>query len=574
MKNKKEIKKSLDNALDDAKWVYGYAKKHIIFIIIYTLLGMSSTVANLFNGLVSKDLVDIITGHQTGALIVAFLSMIGIQLISIAINNITNYVSTYITTKVDQSIKADTYDKIMNSEWESLTQYHSGKILMRWQGDSSQISSGVLSIVPSIVNGLFRFISSLILICRYDPSFALFSLLSVPISFSVSRLSMKKMRKAGMASAETSAKMSSFSQDSFSDIQNVKALDLLKLYRKRLREIQKQALDDRMKYQRITAINSIILVLVSQGITYATYGWGVYRVWSGVISYGTMTMFLSLSSSLSGTAQSLLGVVPNAIRVLDATKRLREITDLPKEDYSLSEDVLELKEKSKDKGIGISLEDVSFNYMGKDNVFEHSALLARPHEVVGLVGPSGGGKTTTLRLLLAIINSKSGESFIFEEGNEENRLPLTAASRQLMAYVPQGNSLFAGTIADNMRNVKEDASDEEIIEALKMAEAWSFIKDLPDGIYTELKERGAGFSEGQTQRLSIARALLRKSPILLLDEATSALDIKTADKVLNNIISDTYPRTCILTTHKPEVMKLCNKVYVIDEKEIRQGELL
>jgi ABC-type bacteriocin/lantibiotic exporter with double-glycine peptidase domain len=144
---------------------------------------------------------------------------------------------------------------------------------------------------------------------------------------------------------------------------------------------------------------------------------------------------------------------------------------------------------------------------------------------------------------------------------------LTPSTRKLFSYVPQGNTMFSGTVAQNMRNVKEDATDEEIEAALRLACAWEFVEKMPQGINSELKERGGGISEGQAQRLSIARALIRNSPILLLDEATSALDVATERRVLKNIMADQYPRTCIVTTHRPTVLGMCNRVYAIRDKE-------
>ncbi len=191
---------------------------------------------------------------------------------------------------------------------------------------------------------------------------------------------------------------------------------------------------------------------------------------------------------------------------------------------------------------------------------------AHPHEIVALVGPSGEGKTTLLRLILSLLSSQSGTCRVYGGTDEENGLPLSPATRRLFSYVPQGNTMFSGTIAENMRNVKPDATDEEIIDALKLSCAWDFVEKLPDGIESMVKERGGGFSEGQSQRLSIARALLRKSPILLLDEATSALDVATERKVLKNIMRDEYPRTCIVTTHRPTVLGICSKVYAIRDK--------
>ena len=183
---------------------------------------------------------------------------------------------------------------------------------------------------------------------------------------------------------------------------------------------------------------------------------------------------------------------------------------------------------------------------------------------------AGEGKTTMLRLILALLCPKEGRMWVCAEENREEKILLSASARKLFSYVPQGNTMFSGTIAENLRTVKPDASDEELIEALKLACAWDFVEKLPDGINSAVKERGGGFSEGQAQRLSIARALLRKSPILLLDEATSALDVATERRVIRNIMADTYPRTCIVTTHRPTVLNICARVYAIKDKSCRE----
>ena len=552
-------------------WIYQYAKKHVFFIAIYTLLGLSGTVITLLGSLVSRDLVDIITGHNTGKLLSTFCAMIGMTLGSTIITQISNYISTKISIKIDNNIKAQIFDDILITDWESLSRFHSGDLLVRWNGDASYISSGILNMLPNLIIYLFRFFSALIMVLYNDASFAVFALVSIPISIYASRASLRKMRKDNMQSMTLGTKMSTFNQEAFSNIHTVKAFDMISLCSRRLRILQKQYGDIRMKYQRASMVNNFVLTIVSLIVTYSSYGWGIYKVWSGDITYGAMTMFLALSATLSSSVDNLISFVPNTIMLTNAAKRLMSILSLPKEDYSQKDAVAQFFEENKDVGVGLSIRNAAYTYATGTEVFENATFDAHPHEVIALVGPSGEGKTTMLRLLLSIIRAKEGEGFICAgDGSPENGksfMKLTASTRQLFAYVPQGNTMFSGTIADNMRNVKEDATDEEIIDALKIACAWDFVEKLPNGINSEIKERGGGFSEGQAQRLSIARAILRCSPILLLDEATSALDIMTERQVLRNIMDDKYPRTTIVTTHRPTVLNICTRVYSISNRQ-------
>ena len=243
-----------------------------------------------------------------------------------------------------------------------------------------------------------------------------------------------------------------------------------------------------------------------------------------------------------------------------------DIIDMPQEDYSLNDEISVFADTFSENGISLKLSNISYSYHNGTQVFEHADFEAHPHEIIALVGPSGEGKTTMLRLILSLLKPQTGTSVIYADSESEHcELPLTPSARKLFSYVPQGNTMFSGTIAENMRIVKPDATDEEIILALKQACAWEFVKKLPNTINSSMKERGGGFSEGQAQRLSIARAMLRKSPILLLDEATSALDVATERAVLKNIMKDDYPRTCIVTTHRPTVLSMCRRVYTIRE---------
>ncbi len=553
------------------KWIYMYARQHWLAMIFYTLLGLSGTVISLIGSLVSKDMVDIITGHETGQVVQTFCIMIGMNLGSTFLTQISGYVSNKINLRVDADIKADIFSKILVTDWESLTNYHTGDLLTRWSSDASAISSGVLSYIPNLIIYIFRFASALVMMLYHDVSFAVIALCSMPVSLYLYSSTSKKMRKNNFRSAAMNAKMVGFNQESFSNIQTIKAFDMISLYIERLKQLQQEYIHMRLEFQRMYIGVSLLTTMIGMCVSYVSYGWGIYRVWSGAITYGTMTMFLSLSATLSSTLQNLISLVPTSIALTTSAGRLMDIVEMPREDYSQNDEVQRFWERHREEGIGLCVRDAKYAYNNGNLVFEHAFLEAHPHEVIGLVGPSGEGKTTMLRLILSLMAVQEGEALLCggSAGLEDagaDMVPLTASTRKLFSYVPQGNTMFSGSIADNMRNVKPDASDEEIVESLKLACAWEFVEKLPDGINSVVKERGGGFSEGQAQRLSIARALLRRSPILLLDEATSALDVATERKVLKNIMQDAYPRTCIVTTHRPTVLNACNRVYAIREK--------
>ncbi len=548
-------------------WIYQYARHYWIVMIFYTMLGMFGAVVSLVSGLVSRDLVDIITGHESGAVIQTFAIMIGLNIGTTLISQISDYASSYLSMKVDAEIKADIFSKILVTDWESLTNYHTGDLLTRWSSDASNISSGVLNFIPNIIIYSFRFISAFVMVVYHDASFAIFAFLGMPVSLIMSKTLLKRMVNNNRRSAAMGAKMSGFNQETFSNIQTIKAFDLIRLYIERLKQLQKEYIQMRLDFQKMSIGTSLLLSTVGLLVSYLSYGWGIYRVWSGAISYGTMTMFLTLSGTLSGSLHNLTSLVPAIIGLTTSAGRLMDIIEMPREDYSQNDDVEQFCEKHASEGISLSIQNMDYTYKNGTQVFSNASLEAHPHEVIALVGPSGEGKTTMIRLLLSLMQLQSGSACLYGSQASADVIPLTPSTRKLFSYVPQGNTMFSGTIAENMRNVKQDATDAEIIEALKLACAWDFVKKLPNGIDSKIMERGGGFSEGQAQRLSIARALLRNSPILLLDEATSALDTATERNVLRNIMQDNYPRTCIVTTHRPSVLHICKRVYAIRNKQ-------
>lgn len=546
-------------------WIYHYAKHYWLAMVFYTLLGLLGTLVSLAASLVSRDLVDIITGHETGMVLKTFCIMIGLNVGTTLVSMASDYASGWIGMKVDAQIKADIFEKILVTDWEALTGYHTGDLLTRWSSDASNISSGVLNFLPNLIIYVFRFISTFAVVAYHDVSFAGFAFLSMPVSLILSKTLMRRMVNNNEKSAAMGAKMSGFNQETFSNIQIIKAFDLVRLYAARLKQLQKEYINMKLEFKKMSIGTSLLLSTVGLLVSYAAYGWGIYRVWSGAITYGTMTMFLSLSGTLTGALHNLTSLVPMAIGLMTSAGRLMDIVEMPREDYTCDEAVERFRKTYAKEGISLCLKDISYAYRTGTQVFENVSLEAHPHEIIGLVGPSGEGKTTMMRLILSLVTAQEGKAVLCggAKNTQSDSIPLTPSTRKLFSYVPQGNTMFSGTIAENLRNVKPDASEEEIINALRLACAWDFVSKLPDGIHSVVKERGGGFSEGQAQRLSIARALLRKSPLLLLDEATSALDVATERRVLKNIMKDNYPRTCIVTTHRPTALSMCNRVYAI-----------
>lgn len=246
------------------------------------------------------------------------------------------------------------------------------------------------------------------------------------------------------------------------------------------------------------------------------------------------------------------------------------IMDLPAEDRSDAPEAEAFVEKYAAGSLRVEAKGLSYHYEDGAPVLTDSNFVANAGQIVSIVGPSGEGKTTLLRLLLGIVRPKEGSLELRAE--DGSRIHISASTRALFAYVPQGNTMFSGTVRENLQMICREATEEQLYEALRLACAEDFVRALPLGLDTPAREQGGGFSEGQLQRLCIARALLSNAPILLLDEATSALDIETERKVLDNIMHSQKGRTCIITTHRPSVLEISHRIYRIRNDRIEPVE--
>ena len=542
-------------------WMGRYVKQFWWLIGGYTLLNMTGSALGLLTTMASRSLVDSVTGHNSGMLGLAAAAYVGVGVGQIFVSAIRSRASLKINLHISQAIRLDIFDQVIQTDWEALSAYRPGDIQYRLNGDVMMVINNILTFIPSLASMLVSFGGAFVVMMQNDPVMAVIALCGAPISLLVSRYNIIKMREYQKKNQEFASQNVSFNQELFQNLQTIKAFGLVDTFTNRYREQQQTSVRiqlDRNKYQQL---GNIMTSLVGQAIGYACYGFAIFRLWQGEISYGTMTMLVGMAGSLRGSFSSVVNLVPSALRACISAGRVMEITGLPRENAAVSPELQQILARARDTGILVEMRDVTAAYAKDKPIYTGAEFRAAPGEIIGLVGPSGLGKTTTLKLLLGLLHPRTGQVTVSCAGEAVETV--SAATRRLFSYIPQGNTLFSGTIAENVRLMRPDASDEEVERALRAACAWDFVSELEDGVNTSIRDNGQRLSEGQKQRISIARAILADAPVLLLDEATSALDVATERRVLQKIIKHDPRRTVIVTAHRPSVFAQCTRVYLI-----------
>lgn len=540
-------------------------------IIVFTLMALFSTVFGLLASLVSQSLIDFVTGSLTDINILQFESIYGVAgaavaftVFKILFSAFNSRISEKIRIRIVTEMTADIFDEFICSKWEYTSAFASGDILTRFNGDIGTVASSVIGIVPTFVAKLFQFISAFAIVFYYDKVMALISLITIPVSLLFSRILVKKMHTYAKELKKAGSRLTEFNSDSLLNMQYLKSFGLVTTFCVKLREMQREYVKISLDYNKFSIIVTSIMSFITQMISYACFGWGVFRLWQGEISVGTLVLFVELYGMLSGAFSSVIGIVPTVINATAASERITEIRNLPKDESLENTDVSDFFDKSSAVKLSLELKNVSFRYFDEsEDALTNINFEGKSGDFIALTGASGEGKTTILRLLLALIECSEGEAVIRNLKTDE-KIDIAPAVRKYFSYVPQKNIMFSDTLAENMRLVKQDATDDEIINALKIACAYDFIAKEKKGIYCNVGDGGTGFSEGQMQRLSIARAVLRNAPIILLDEATSALDIDTEKQVLANLAEWGKDKICIFTTHRTSVFEFCNRAYLVN----------
>ena len=548
---------------NETKWLYSYAAKYKWLIVIYIVIGLFATGLALAASLVTKNLINEVIGGKISAAAVALYVFLGLS--GIAVSALNRRLSAKISLRVNNEIRADVFGKFISTTWEEVSAFHSGDLLNRINGDVSTVADSVIGWIPSVTIKSAQFIGAIAIICYYDAAMALLSLISIPAAALISSLLLRKMRSYGTKIREAGSELMSFFEESLQNIQTVKAFGLSQSLDGRLAQLQKIYYDTSLEYNALSVKVTSGMSVLGLFVSYLCMGWCIFRLFTGAIDIGTMVLFIQLSSYLSSSISSLISSVPTVISATVSAGRIISVLNLPREEEDECLAALEIADFG--EAPEIEFRDVSFGYKNGGKVFSEVNLTVAPGEFAAFVGPSGGGKTTLLRLLLGLVKPQSGKATLSAKGKTTE---ISSVTRRIFTYVPQEKAMFSGTVAEMLRLFSPEATDEEINAALKAACAYDFVAALPEGINTPLGERGAGFSEGQNQRLAIARAVLRKAPVLLLDEATSALDLETERRVLENITALCRGKTLIVMTHRESVLPLCDSVYRISGGKVEK----
>ena len=546
------------------KWLLNIMSRYKLEIVGYTGMGVVGIAMGFGASIASKYLIDAVVNHSNETIVTAAALVIGLAVFQIVVNAVSSLISSRVGTRVSNEIRSEIYDAMTTANWENINKYHSGDLINRLEGDVGSVSGSVVSFLPGLLTKLLQFFGCLAIVLYYDVTLAFLALMSAPVLFLSSRFMTKMMRKYNLESRQMNGKVLSFSEESVQNLQTVKAFGLTTEYSDKFKLLLKSYRNMRLAHDKFTIITTLVLSLIGLVVAYSCYGWGVYRLWSGAITFGTMTLFLQLSGSLTSSFSAIVSTIPSIISIATAAGRIKEITELPKENTDDLKKATEILPAANENGVSVVAENVTYSYADGDrNVLNNISFYAEPGETIAFVGPSGEGKTTILRLLLGLVEKSAGslELRVADGGI----IDVSPSTRCFCSYVPQENAIFTGTIAENLRIVNSNATDEELKHALKIADALQFVEALPLGLETMVGERGVNFSEGQVQRLSIARAVLCRAPLLIMDEATSALDSDTEERVLRALMEGDGKRTCIITTHRPSILKFCQRIYELQE---------
>lgn len=537
------------------KWYIQAARpywKQMSIMLLCNLLIAGCAVGYVF---VSKKLVDVAvalfksggSGRELGVWAAA---MIAIVLVRILLNAVRSFAQTTTEVKFKNALRRRLFDSLMHLRNESAVRLHSGDLLNRMLEDVRVVSSAFAVSIPSLIGTVFQLIAALAYLIILDWRLALVIIVVVPGGIAVGKFVTRRIRNLTSDIRKSDASVQSHLQESIQHLSLLQSLEYTDVSTSELDGLQGTLYGNELKRVKFSVTSRMLIGLAMQAGQVITFLWGAFGISTGAITYGMMTAFLQLVGQVQRPIIELSTKLPSLIHSSASIDRLNEIENLPHEEVGdpvLLEGV-----------VGVKLEDVSFAYADSEkDVLEDFSFDFTPGSRTAIVGPTGVGKSTLIRILLSFLNPRKGKVELYVAG--QGPVTVSPSTRCNLVYVPQGNSLFSGTIRENLLMGNPEADDSQLESALRTAAA-DFVFGLPDGLETQCFEAGGGLSEGQAQRIAIARALLRPGSVLLLDEFSSALDAETETNLLERLTTALPDHTMIFITHREKVIEYCNSV--------------
>lgn len=539
-----------NNLKHHIRWAWSISKGYRSKLLLYFVLELLAIALSLLFVYLSKKAVDMAISPTDIPLRWTLIGIVATVGVGLGIRAYTGWLNERIKMMLTFELQRNMLDAQMLSVWRLIKNWHTGDIQVRIQTDCEEVANMIAKTLLSFILTAIQLLASMVFLWYMDPMLALMILALSPL-FLFSKIYFQKMRKLSQEVKGEESNFSNILQENLRFRLLIRAMGIFPKRRKKLTGSQRDLFGLKMKQLNFsTYTQSVMKVSINAGYL-LTFIWGIYRLQSGQISFGTMTAFLQLVARIQTPILALITFIPGFVRFRVAADRLLELK---------SGEIESQMDQQRLRGIAaLEIQNLSFRYEDKW-VLDHLNLSLRAGEPVAVVGPSGKGKTTLIRLLLSLIKAEKGQILLTDRAGTR---PLSAAHRINFAYIPQGNSLFSGTIRENLMLHVQKAEHIDIQKALWVACA-EFVMELPEGIDTVVGESGMGLSEGQAQRIAIARALMHDGDIWLFDEVTSALDRKTADTLIHRLLDYGENKLCLFVTHDLTLANICKQRLYLD----------
>lgn len=550
MKNKMRNKENNGRAL---KWIYCRIRRYIPLTAAVSVISALSALSFVALALITKRVMDIATGDTSGSLFKSGILLFAVIAIQILLSAAQSILNAYSNGKQTIAFRNYLFGVLCRKKYADISAYHSGDILNRFTSDIDTVVTSSVNIIPNVVSIATKIVAGIGTMLFMNPYIAAAVLLCGVTFPAIGRAINKRYKYMHKECQRTEGRTRAFLQECFENIVVIKTFISEAPFIKKLDSYMDDNFRLKIKRTSISVIANISLYALFTAGYYAVLLWGAGGLSGGTLTYGTLMAFLQLISQLRAPLQNVSGILPQYYSALASAERLMELEGAADEPLPAAAERLE---KIKEDFRTLEIKNLFFGYAG-ESVLRDFDFCAKRGNITAITGESGSGKSTLFKLILGLYEPQSGSITINGE------IPLDASLRGLFAYVPQGNMVLSGTVRENITMNNRTVTDEQIERAARAAEIYDYITSLPDGFEMHLAERGAGLSEGQIQRISIARALLTNAPILLLDEATSALDEETETRVLANIKSMT-DKTVLFITHRNTSLKVCDRIVHVE----------